>query len=175
MNAYLAGLRSSPVKSLAELVQWNKDHADLEMPPGESKIRPISQQKTVADIVGILGKGNQSLLEAAAKQETSPEKVDEIRKFMHRTADTEGLATVFDKFGLDILLGPADSELYHYAGAAGYPAACLPLSRLDDRGRPFGLIAIARRGGEMQLIKTMSAWEKTFPARAVPDMNALPV
>lgn len=121
------------------------------------------------------GKGDQSLLEAAAERNPTKEEADELRAFMLRTADTEGLAPVFDKCAFDVLLGPADSELCDYATTARYPCCTMPLGQLNDRGRPFGLIAIARPGREMDLIRVMSAWEKTFPVRAVPDMDALPV
>lgn len=42
LNTYLAGLESTPVKTLKDLVQWNKEHSDLEMPPGKLATNPIS-------------------------------------------------------------------------------------------------------------------------------------
>lgn len=36
MNEYLEGLEHSKVHSLEELVQWNREHANLELPPGMS-------------------------------------------------------------------------------------------------------------------------------------------
>jgi amidase len=46
----------------------------------------------------------------------------------------------------------------------------MPLSYLEYNGRPFSVSAIAGRGQEALLIKVMSAWEATFPARKPPPM-----
>jgi hypothetical protein len=37
-NEYLEGLEYSKVHSLEELVQWNREHEDLELPPGMSSL-----------------------------------------------------------------------------------------------------------------------------------------
>ena len=34
LDEYLIGLDSSPVRTLEELVAWNKEHAAIELPPG---------------------------------------------------------------------------------------------------------------------------------------------
>ena len=38
INAYLADLESSPVRTLKELITFNEDHAREELPPGESSL-----------------------------------------------------------------------------------------------------------------------------------------
>ncbi|KAK3937314.1 amidase signature domain protein [Diplogelasinospora grovesii] len=60
---------------------------------------------------------------------------------------------------IDIILGPADSEIDGFYTAAGYPMACLPLSYSSFNERPFGVCAIAGQYQEGQLIQFMSAWE----------------
>jgi amidase len=44
----------------------------------------------------------------------------------------------------------------------------MPLSYLDYNDRPFGVAAIAGKHQEHLLVKVMSAWEATFPARKPP-------
>jgi amidase len=42
---------------------------------------------------------------------------------------------------------------------------------LDYNGRPFALLAVAKAHQEATLIKVMSAWEATFPARKPPPLE----
>jgi hypothetical protein len=37
MNKFLALYKETPVRTLAELVKYNKDHADVALPPSTSK------------------------------------------------------------------------------------------------------------------------------------------
>jgi amidase len=55
----------------------------------------------------------------------------------------------------------------------GYPLATVPLSQMDFNGLPFGLVAVTTAHNEAKLLHFMSAWEKTFPARAVPSLSHL--
>jgi amidase len=73
----------------------------------------------------------------------------------------------------DIIIGPGDGNLVFIPGSARYPSATLPLGYLDFNGRPFGLQMAASSHGESDLIRAMSAWEKTFPVRSAPDLEAL--
>lgn len=36
LEAYLADIENSKVRSLEDLIQFNKDNAEIELPPGES-------------------------------------------------------------------------------------------------------------------------------------------
>lgn len=85
----------------------------------------------------------------------------------------EGIDLTLDKYDVDIILGPADSELANICSASGYPFVAFPLSTDERNGRPFGLSALAGQWREDILIKFMSAWEATMPARPVPDLEAL--
>lgn len=48
LNIYLRDHETSPVKNLEELIQWNKDHPDLQA--GIGKIRNMCQDKTLCGI-----------------------------------------------------------------------------------------------------------------------------
>lgn len=46
----------------------------------------------------------------------------------------------------------------------------MPLSYLDLNGRPLGLAALAGENQDELLVKVLSAWEATFPARIPPPL-----
>jgi amidase len=48
----------------------------------------------------------------------------------------------------------------------------LPLGYLDLNGRPFGLLAITSKYQEDVLLDVARLWEKTFPARKPPILDA---
>ena len=72
------------------------------------------------------------------------------------------------EYEVDIVIGPADSELDDHYSAAGYPAAMVPLSYSSFNGRPFGLVALASQYQEGTLIQFMSAWQLVFNQDRVP-------
>lgn len=94
-------------------------------------------------------------------------------KHCRKVGRDEGIDYTLRSHGIDVIIGPADSDLDEIIAAAGYPAATLPLSTFTGNGRPFGLVAIAGAYQEAMLVKVMSAWEATFPARAVPSLEHL--
>jgi Asp-tRNA(Asn)/Glu-tRNA(Gln) amidotransferase A subunit family amidase len=54
---------------------------------------------------------------------------------------------------------------------AGYPVATVPLGQLDFNGQPFSLSTVTTAHNEGKLLHFMSAWEATFPKRAVPNLS----
>lgn len=88
----------------------------------------------------------------------------------HDVARSKGFDKTFQKYNVDVIIGPADSELDGMIAASGYPFATLPLSYFKKNGRPFGLVAIAPAWQEELLVRVMSAWEATFPKRRVPEL-----
>ena len=46
----------------------------------------------------------------------------------------------------------------------------MPLGLLNLHGRPFGLSAITLPNRDGVLFKVLSAWEATFPKRALPPL-----
>lgn len=95
------------------------------------------------------------------------------------TARSRGIDQVLKQNGLDVIIGPADSQLTKIAAAAGeefrprkemcveltiagYPIASLPLDYLEYNGRGFGMVAIAGANEEAKLFEVMSAWDAMF-------------
>lgn len=88
----------------------------------------------------------------------------------HDVARSKGFDQTFQKYSVDVIIGPADSVLDGMIAASGYPFATLPLSYFNKNGRPFGLVAIASAWQEELLVRVMSAWEATFPKRRIPEL-----
>ncbi|KAM7188507.1 amidase signature enzyme [Naviculisporaceae sp. PSN 640] len=137
LNKYLEDLEYSPVRSLAELVAWNKDHADWELPedhPSQSAL----EDSLASDISATDNAKNLAMVRELAQQ---------------------GINEALDAYKLDAIASLADSPLASIASAAGYPIATMPLGIMDLNGRPFGICMIARAGEEKNLFRIMSAWE----------------
>jgi amidase len=98
MNKYLASLESSPVRSLEELIQFNKDNADRELPPGKS---------------------NQSILESCQASNLSSEEYDRLFKHLRAVSRDQGIDKVFRENDLDVIIGPGDSLMINVAASSG--------------------------------------------------------
>ncbi|UKZ92115.1 uncharacterized protein TrAFT101_007083 [Trichoderma asperellum] len=137
-NRYLETLDSSQVRNLKELVDWNLQHADRELP----KEHP-----------------SQSSLENALQCNISAAENAETLAFLRKLAGPDGIDQVLNLFKLDAVASLADSPISSVASAAGYPIATMPLGVLDLNGRPFGVIMTASKHQEKNLFQIMSAWE----------------
>ncbi|KAI0141615.1 putative glutamyl-tRNA amidotransferase subunit A [Xylariaceae sp. FL1272] len=150
LESYLQELETSNVHTLSELIQYMRDHPDLEFPEDMKGLR-------LGD-----GKPNMKHLEAALSSKTSKEEykkaLEDVREFGRNKSTDKCLR----ENSVDIILGRADSNMNDYYVAAGYPMAILPLSYAKSNGRPFGVCAIASAYQEGLLIRFMSAWEKVF-------------
>ena len=94
-------------------------------------------------------------------------------KHIRKISRDDGVDAIFAKHHLNIIVGPADSDLTGHASAAGYPIASLPLGYLDFNGRPHGLAAIARAHDDALLVRLMSAWEVSFPDRKPAPLDSV--
>ncbi|XXG93997.1 hypothetical protein Hte_000248 [Hypoxylon texense] len=147
MNTYLQQLKSSKVRTLEDIVQFNKKHASMELPEGYA---------------------SQDLLESALIYRLDREQRHNLLTRI-RTISTEGgIEKTLEEHSLDAILGPADSAFNLLVCGGGYPSATMPLSYLEFNNRPTGVFAIARRNDESTLLRVMRAWEQTFPARKSP-------
>ncbi|KUJ17163.1 amidase signature enzyme [Mollisia scopiformis] len=140
LDPFLQDLTTSKIRSLKELVKWNIDHAD--------NIR------------------TKVLFVAATEVDHDEKKREEIASYT-KAAGAKFLE-LFTEYDVDVIIAPTDSPLFLFSGAGAFPTA-IPLSTIEFNGRPFGLTAAARAHHEGVLIKVMSAWESTFPARKTPE------
>ncbi|KAF2738226.1 amidase signature enzyme [Polyplosphaeria fusca] len=133
-------------KTIAELIEFNKAHADQELPPG---------------------KNNQDFLELAQDDNTTEDIFERNRKALREFASSKvkGLLREHD---LDVILGPCDSRTGSVGAASGFPVGNLPLGFAEFNGRPFALHMLAPENEEAKMLRIMAAWEATFPENVKP-------
>ncbi|KAH6627864.1 amidase signature domain-containing protein [Chaetomium tenue] len=169
-EAYLKLCDTPKVKTLGELIQFNRDHADKELPPGNS---------------------NQEVLETCYNTNITEQQYHRCIAHVEEYGRELGLDAIMEKYNLNIIIGPLECDLGNFAASAGtasplairepwapkkltrglragYPIASMPLGYLDYNGRPHGLGAVARAHEDGLLIQLQSAFEKTFPRRRPP-------
>ncbi|HVS77825.1 MAG TPA: amidase, partial [Steroidobacteraceae bacterium] len=162
IDAYLARLGGAvPVRTLADLIEFNRAHAHAEMP--------------------YFG---QELFEQA--QACGPRSSPVYRKALRRlldAADTHGLAAIFSRHQIDALVAPGNgpAELIDHvwgdrfedsggwppmcsaAAVAGYPSLTVPAGMVD--GLPVGIAFVARRLAESTLLRIGLRFEQAMQGR----------
>lgn len=160
LNAYLAQLGpAAPVRTLAEVIEFNEKHKDKEMPYF----------------------GQDLFIKAEAKGPlTEKGYLDAIAK-NHRLARSEGIDAVMNQFHLDAIVAPTAGPACltdllngdHFTGGssnaaavAGYPNINVPAGFLE--GMPVGISFFGRAWSEPKLIKIAYAFEQATKARKAP-------
>ncbi|PQE17184.1 amidase family protein [Rutstroemia sp. NJR-2017a WRK4] len=163
--AYLDSLEYTPVKSFEEIIEFNKTHADVEMPPDARLTIPASTDFLVEN-------DNQALFEEAVSRTISEEEYQKCLELCRKESKQNGIDRILDTYGADIVIAPANGgwELWNPSSMSGYPVAAMPLGYLETNGAPFGMCAMARQHEEAKLIKFMKLWEDTIEPRKVPEM-----
>lgn len=146
------------MRSLEDIIQFNKDNAEIELPPGKLD----NGMTTTIPTNGPTGYDNQFKMENYASSDMSKEVYDELFASM-RKARLENVLKVLDANGVDVVIAPAGGRLASVAAAAGCPVANHPLGFADLNGRAHGVNVIARPNDELALLRVISQWEKLFP------------
>jgi amidase len=162
LEAYLGSLGpSQPYRTLADLIAFNAEHADVEMP--------------------FFG---QELFEKAAEKGplTEPAYLDALATCRRLSRD-EGIDAVMDEQRLDALVAPSNAPAWridyangdHYVGGnstpaavAGYPTVTVPMGFAFDL--PIGISFMGRAWSEGILIRLASAFEHATHHRRPPDV-----
>ena len=160
INAYLASLGpESPVRTLADLIDFNERHADQEMPFFGQELFHMAQEK------GPL---------------TDPEYVAALAE-NHRLSRQDGIDAVLAEHRLDALVMPTGTPPVkidlvngqpHHGGAsrpaalAGYPVITVPAG--FAMGLPVGISFIGTALSEPTLLKFAFAFEQATKARRSP-------
>ena len=165
LNAYLARLEGTvPVHTLADLIEFNRAHAAVEMPYFGQELFEQSQ---------------------ARGSRNSPAYRNALRRLLD-AADTKGLAAIFDRYRVDALVasgnGPAElidhvwGDRYENSGGwppmcsaaaiAGYPSLTVPAGMVD--GLPVGIQFVARRLAEDTLLRIGLRFEMAMKGRRQP-------
>ncbi|MCY4073844.1 MAG: amidase [Acidobacteria bacterium] len=160
LNAYLDGLgQDAPVRSLAEVIEFNRRHADEEMPYFR-----------------------QERLEAAeARGPLSEPAYLAARRAARRLSREDGIDRVMDEHGLDAIVAPTGGPAWvtdlvngdhfggsssAYAAVAGYPNITVPAGHVF--GLPVGISFFGRAWSEPTLIRIAYAFEQATRRRRPP-------
>ncbi|MDQ4123897.1 MAG: amidase [Acidobacteriota bacterium] len=144
LNKYLAE-RNSPYKTLADLIKFNEDNKDREMPLF----------------------GQELFLQAQSKGDLTEKAYLDALQNVKRTAREEGIDAVMAKDKLDAIVAPASGATWAIAATAGYPYITVPAGIVE--GSPVGVGFFGRAFSEPQLIKFAYAFEQKTKARRVPE------
>ena len=105
-------------------MDFNKKHADKELPPGQFYLMTLSCYSTDR----LLDYPNQALLEKSLDFVfDSAERQRYIEK-MHFVSRTQGIDATLAKYDIDVIIGPAESGLTELVAAAGW---CMLIDQKD--------------------------------------------
>jgi len=162
LNAYLADLAQSPVRTLEDIIAFNKQNAGREMAWFGQDLFEKAQAK------GPL---------------TDKDYLDALEK-CQRLSRTEGLDAVFAPQQLDALIAPTGAPAWtidlvngdHFLGASstpaavsGYPTITVPAG--ESFGLPVGLTFIGTRWSEGTLLRLAYAYEQALSPRKPPRFD----
>lgn len=164
LNAYLANLGPNvKYRTLADLIQFNKDHREQEMPYFGQEIFEMAEKKGPLTDAGYR--------KALAKN--------------HQLARAEGIDATMKKHKLDAVIAPTGGPAWttdlingdHYTGGyssasavAGYPHITVPAGVVQ--GLPVGISFFAGAWSEGTLLKYAYAFEQATKARQAPKFIA---
>ncbi|QWN19649.1 amidase [Xanthomonas citri] len=158
LNAYLQN-HHAPVSTLQQLIAFNRNHAQREMPYFGQELFEQAQAAPGLDDAGYLS------ARANAKRLAGPEGIDAALKADRLDAlivPTTGAAWT-------TTLGKGDSfpgAGYGAAAVAGYPSLSVPMGQAQ--GVPLGLLFMGTAWSEPRLIELAYAYEQRSHARFTP-------
>ncbi len=161
MAAYLAHRgNGTAFHTLKDLIDFNKSHADKEMPYFDQEL----------------------FLQAESKGPLTDSEYQEALEKNHRMTREEGIDAVMNTHQLDAIVSPTDSPAWmtdlvngdHFLGGssqlaavAGYPHITVPAG--DVFGLPVGISFFGRAWSETVLLKIAYAYEQATYARKPPN------
>ena len=162
LNAYLQA-SDAPVRSLEQVIAFNREHPDAEMPWFGQEIFLDSQKKPA------LTDGAYRNAARKAKRLAGPQGIDAALKgdrLDALIAAATGPAWPIDPLNGDHFTGGG----YGAAAVAGYPSLTVPMG--EAQGLPFGLVFIGPRWSEAKLLGLGYAFEQLTHARRPPQFKA---
>ncbi len=163
LNAYLAGLGpKARVRSLADVIRFNEEHKDREMPFF----------------------GQELFLQAQEKGPLTTQAYKDALEKNRRLSRVEGLDAALDQNQLDAIVAPTGGPAWvtdlvngdHFSGGgsstpaavAGYPHITVPAGEVF--GLPVGLSFMGRAWSEPTLLKLAFAFEQATQHRRAPRL-----
>ncbi|EIW81709.1 amidase signature enzyme [Coniophora puteana RWD-64-598 SS2] len=162
LNKYLSELVEVPtgVRSLADLIEWNKAHPELELvsPHFEDQYRFIQAEETSRD-----------------------DAYYAAREIARELGRERGIDAALKKYGVDVFVLPKNGASSRAAALAGYPAITVPMGYMPDDtqhvsyppsplydewpGCPFGLVFFGAAYSEAKLLGCAYAFEQATRVR----------
>ena len=159
LNAYLAGRRGLAVRTLADVIRWNKAHAEEEMPYFQQELFERAQMTRGLSIARY--RQARAELSRLAKAE-GIDRVMRAHRLAALVAPSGAPASVIDEVDGEKHLGGSTQP----AAVAGYPIITVPAG--TSFGLPLGLSMFAGPGSEGRLLGFAYAFEQATTARVVP-------
>jgi amidase len=163
LNRYLAELGdAAPLRTLAEIIRFNEEHADREMPFF----------------------GQEIFIKAEAKGDLSSPEYRKALEDCRRKSRSEGIDAVMDSHRLDVVVAPTGGPAWmtdlvngdhflggssSYAAVSGYPNITVPAGFVH--GLPVGLSFFGRAWSEPILLGFAYAFEQATLARRPPTFT----
>lgn len=159
LNRYLAGLPAQKMKTLKDLIEYNEQHREVEMPYF----------------------GQELFIKAQGKGPLSSKGYSAALAKDIRLSRKEGIDAVMDKNKLDAIVAPTGGPAWttdlingdHFTGGsstpaavAGYPNINVPMGHIF--GLPIGISFFGRAWSEPVLIKIAYAFEQATRVRIIP-------
>jgi len=164
INEYLSTLDPGqvPSRTLADLISFNQAHADEELVVFGQELFAMAQAKG-------------PLTDSTYQQHLAT---------LSRAADTEGLASLLNQQGVELLMAPSAgpaglidpiwgdlrtggrSPIAGAAAIAGYPSVTVPAGLVS--GLPVGITLVTRRNQDGLLLQVARAYERAATARIAP-------
>ncbi|MEP6850151.1 MAG: amidase [Acidobacteriota bacterium] len=160
LNKYLTA-RGGTYKTLADLIKFNDDNKDREMPKFAQELFLQSQAK--GDL-------------------TDKDYIDALVR-IHKQTREEGIDALLAKENLDALVGPTSGQAWGMAAVAGYPSITVPLGLREVPALPAagnlpvapasiqatGMFFFGTAWSESKLIKYAYAFEQMTKGRVTPE------
>jgi len=119
-DEYIASLDNCKIKNLRELVQFNKDHADIELPPGQLHVHILTIVYFATTLLTKKpGNDNQDWLEKFLADKSTPEQQAEYLAFARKLGRTEGVDKIMKDHGVDVILAPSECSITFVSSASG--------------------------------------------------------
>lgn len=161
LNKYLSELASSPVRSLAEIIRFNEQHAEQELQYfGQDLFLKAQETTTLDDPEYLAALAENQLL----SQKEGIDAVMNARNLDALVMPTNSPAWCIDLVNGDHILDAGSSQI---AALAGYPAINVPAGFAFEL--PVGISFIGRAFSEGTLIRLAYAFEQATKARRVPE------
>jgi amidase len=160
LNKYLAA-RGGAYKTLEDLIKYNDEHKDTEMPKF----------------------GQELFVQSQAKKDLSDQAyVDALAKIKKQTRE-DGIDALIAANKLDALAGPTSGQAWSIAAVAGYPSITVPIGLREVPAaaasgnlpaapatiQPAGMFFFGTAWSEPTLIKYAYAFEQMTKARVTPQ------